>query len=144
MYPDNNILSVSFPYSIDGKTTNVNKARTSLQLPVASPSFMQETATMARISVVDVYIRRIASVSSAFDGTESAAVNAATAVGVAALCHQGDYIAVRWETPSHTWARKRDGDDDRYTRQRYIIVVVVVVSQPVVVLSREREYRGFC
>lgn len=29
------------------------------QLPVASPSFMQETATMMRISVVRVYIRRI-------------------------------------------------------------------------------------
>lgn len=42
------------------------------QLPVASPSFIQETATMTRISVVE-YTYVLSSISSAFDGAEGAA-----------------------------------------------------------------------
>jgi len=38
------------------------------------------------------------------------------------LCHQGDYIAVRRETSSHT--SEAEGGYGRYTRRRYIPVAV--------------------
>lgn len=66
---------------------------------------------MARISVVaHTYV--ISSVSSAFDGAEDAAQLPPVAVGkarLAALCHHGDYIAVRRETSSRTSDTVRDG-----------------------------------
>jgi len=53
-------------------TTAVRTCKGESRLPVASPSLMQETVTMTRISVV-AYTYVVSSVSSAFDGAEGAA-----------------------------------------------------------------------
>lgn len=100
-------------------TTAARTCKGESQLPVASPSLMQETVTMTRISVVAIYIRRIVCIISVWWRGRR---GEAAAVGVAALCHQSDYIAVRRETSSHMSEEK--GGYDRNTRRRYIPVAV--------------------
>ena len=68
LYPDN----ISRLSSTNDDDSAVRTCKGEFQLPVASPSLMQEMVTMMRISVV-AYTYVVSSVSSAFDGAEGAA-----------------------------------------------------------------------